>query len=151
MASIDARPLSVLIARQIRVPLNGNIRGANSRDHRCADEQLFDYESGGAAREDSGSRRQRFSLRSTRGFVAEGPEELSAAFGEFMAFLDNGVTIARTSEVELHHDYFRYSWARYRGGQIEMEGCDFGWVGDAGQPKRLVVFDHLGPRRLPIA
>jgi hypothetical protein len=85
------------------------------------------------------------------GFVAEGPEELSAAVGEFMAFLDKGVTIARTSEVELHHDYFRYSWARYRGGQIEMEGCDFGWIGDAGQLKRLVVFDHLGPRRLPIA
>ena len=85
------------------------------------------------------------------GFVADGPEELSAAFGEFMAFLDNGVRIARTSEVEIHHDHFRYSWARYRGGVIEMEGCDFGWVGNAGELKRLVVFDHLGPRRLPIA
>lgn len=85
------------------------------------------------------------------GFVAEGPEELSAAFGEFMTFVENGATIARTSEVELHHEHFRYSWARSRGGQIEMEGCDFGWVGNAGELKRLVVFDHLGPRRLPIA
>ena len=85
------------------------------------------------------------------GFMAEGPEELSAAFGELMAFLDNGVTLARTSEVELHHDHFRYSWARYRGGQIEMEGCDFGWVGNSGELKRLVVFDHLGPRQLPSA
>ena len=50
--------------------------------------------------------------------------------------------------MELHHDHFRDSWARYRRGQIEMEGCDFGWVGDAGELRRLVVFDHLGPRRL---
>jgi hypothetical protein len=85
------------------------------------------------------------------GFVAEGPEELSAAFGEFMTFLDHGVTITRTSEVEIHHEHFRYSWARSRGSQVEMEGCDFGWVNNAGELKRLVVFDHLGPRRLPAA
>ena len=82
------------------------------------------------------------------GFVTEGPEELSKAFGEFLAFLESGVTIARTSEVELHHHHFRYSWARYREGQTEMEGSDFGWLGSAGELKRLVVFDHLGPRRL---
>ena len=82
------------------------------------------------------------------GFVAEGPEELSDAFGRFLAFLEGGVTITRTSEVELHHDHFRYSWARDRRGQVEMEGCDFGWVGDAGELRRLVVFDHPGPRRL---
>jgi hypothetical protein len=83
------------------------------------------------------------------GFVTVGPGALSDAFGEFMAFLDNAVTIARTSEVELHHDHFRYSWVRYRGDQIEMEGCDFGWIDNAGELRRLVVFDHLVPRRLP--
>ena len=44
------------------------------------------------------------------GFVTEGPEELSKAFGEFLAFLESGVTIARTSEVGLHHHHFRYWW-----------------------------------------
>jgi hypothetical protein len=81
------------------------------------------------------------------GFVAEGPEELSAAFGHFMTFLGKGVTIARTSEVELHHQHFRYSWARSRRDRIEMEGCDFGWVGNAGELRGLVVFDYVTPRR----
>jgi hypothetical protein len=79
------------------------------------------------------------------GFTAEGPEALSAAFGRFMGFLDSAVAVVRTSEVDFHHDHFRYTWARYQGDQLAMEGCDFGWVDAAGQLKRLAVFDHVSP------
>ena len=79
------------------------------------------------------------------GFTTEGPEALSAAFGRFMAPLDGDVTVVRTWKVDFHHDHFRYTWARYQGDQIAMEGCDFGWADDTGQLKRLVVFDHVLP------
>jgi hypothetical protein len=82
------------------------------------------------------------------GFTTEGPEALSAAFGRFMAYLDGAVTVVRTCEVDFHHDHFRYTWARYQGDQIAMEGYDFGWADDTGHLKRLVVFDHVLPPRL---
>ena len=79
------------------------------------------------------------------GYMTEGPEALSAAFGRLMAFLDSAVTVVRTCEVDFHHDHFRYTWARYDDDQIAMEGYDFGWVDDTGRLKRLVVFDHVLP------
>ena len=86
------------------------------------------------------------------GFMTEGPEALSAAFGRFMAHLDSAVTVVRTSEVDFHDDHFRYTWARYQGSQIAMEGCDFGWADDTGRRlKRLVVFDRVLPPRLASA
>ena len=85
------------------------------------------------------------------GFMTEGPEALSAAFGRFMAHLHSAVTVVRTCEVDFHHDHFRYTWARYQGSQIALEGCDFGWADDTGRLKRLVVFDHVLPPRLASA
>ena len=79
------------------------------------------------------------------GFMTQGPEALSAAFGRFMALLDGAVTVVRTCELDFHHDHFRYTWARYQEDQIAMEGCDFGWADGTGRLKRLVTFDHVLP------
>ena len=43
-----------------------------------------------------------------------------------MAYLEGAVTVVRTCELDFHHDHFRYTWARCQGGQIAMEGYDFG-------------------------
>jgi hypothetical protein len=82
------------------------------------------------------------------GFIAEGPDALARTLGRFMGFLGNAIRVVRTSEVDQHHGHFRYTWARHRGDQIEMEGCDFGWADEAGRLKRLVVFDHILPPEL---
>jgi hypothetical protein len=77
------------------------------------------------------------------GFMAEGPEALSGAFG----LLDSAISVVRTSEVDSHHDHFRYTWARYQGDRVAIEGCDFGRADDTGRLKRLGVFDHVLPSR----
>lgn len=75
--------------------------------------------------------------------VAVGPTGAAAAFDMMSEALPTGTRIVRTSEVESHHGYFRYSWARRRGNDVVIQGVDFGWTDDAGRVQRIVTFDGL--------
>ena len=77
--------------------------------------------------------------------VFEGPAGLSEAFAPYRneGWWQTG--LRRTSPVDLHHGYFRYSWERVERGTTVMEGWSFGWLDEAGAIRRVVTFDRLVP------
>jgi hypothetical protein len=79
--------------------------------------------------------------------VVEGADGLSEAFSRFRRDERRPTALRRTSDVDMHHAHFRYSWERMERGEIAMEGWSFGWVNDAGLVSRIVSFDGLVPRR----
>ncbi len=54
----------------------------------------------------------------------------------------------RTSPVDLHHGYFRYTWERVERGATVMEGWSFGCLDDTGAICRVVAFEGLVPGQL---
>ncbi len=53
--------------------------------------------------------------------------------------------LERTSDVDIHHAYFRYAWRRARSGQTTMEGWSFGMLNEEGKITRIVSFNGLLP------
>ncbi len=76
--------------------------------------------------------------------VFEGPEGLSDAFARYR---NEGqrTSVRRTSPVDIHHGYFRYSWERDERGSTAAEGWSFGWLDEAGAIGQVVTFEGLVP------
>jgi hypothetical protein len=77
--------------------------------------------------------------------VVEGAEGLSEAFSRFRHDETGTTSLRRTSDVDVHHAYFRYSWERRERGRVAMEGWSFGWMDPQGLVARIVSFDGLVP------
>jgi hypothetical protein len=86
-------------------------------------------------------------------FVYVGPEGVydgAAGLSEaFVAYRRPGMatTLRRTSPVEVHHGYFRFTWQRLEDGVSAMEGWAFGSFDERGDIRRIVVFEGLAPSR----
>jgi hypothetical protein len=80
--------------------------------------------------------------------VFEGVEGLSDAFARYRneGWWQTG--LRRTSPVDLHHGYFRFSWERIERGATVMEGWSFGSLDEAGAICRVVTFEGLVPGQL---
>ncbi|MCL4445770.1 MAG: hypothetical protein M1134_02680 [Actinobacteria bacterium] len=74
-------------------------------------------------------------------FVAASPKGLVDAFGWFRSEIGDEVEIVRTSEVEVNHDYFSYTWAQVRDGETVAEGFAFGCMDRSGQIRQIVNFE----------
>lgn len=77
--------------------------------------------------------------------VVDGPDGLSDAFSHSRNDRRLDATLSRTSAVDVHHGYFRYSWQREEGGKVAMEGWSFGWLDADGKVARIVSFEGLVP------
>jgi hypothetical protein len=102
---------------------------------------------------DDGERIAQLSPHLTEDFVFVTPravfdaaEGLSEAFGHYRHDDWLGTSLRRTSPVEVHHGFFRFSWQRVERGAVAMEGWGFGQIDAAGLVIRLVTFDGMVPR-----
>ena len=77
--------------------------------------------------------------------VFEGPAGLSEAFAMYRRADRRPVTLRRTSSIDLHHGYFRYTWQRVERGASAMEGWSFGSLDETGAIERVVTFEGLVP------
>jgi hypothetical protein len=77
--------------------------------------------------------------------VFEGPAGLSDAFALYRRPGRRPASLQRTSPVDLHHGYFRYSWRRVERGRTAMEGWSFGVLDESGAIARVVTFEGLVP------
>ena len=77
--------------------------------------------------------------------VFEGAAGLSEAFARFRHEPHWHTSLRRTSPMDLHHGYFRYSWARSERGVIALEGWSFGSLDAEGSISRVVTFEGLVP------
>lgn len=75
--------------------------------------------------------------------VVDGAEGISDAFARFRHDVPSTTLIRRTSDVDEHHDHFRYTWERSEYGRLAMEGCSFGWTDATGLISQIVSFDGL--------
>jgi hypothetical protein len=83
------------------------------------------------------------------GAVFDGPLGLSDAFARLRHDDWRHASLHRTSVVDLHHAFFRYTWQRMENGSMAMEGTSFGSVNADGLIDRIVSFEGLLPDRLP--
>jgi hypothetical protein len=102
---------------------------------------------------DDAERQARLAEHVDADFVYVGPDGVydgAAGLGEaFTAYrrARRVTTLRRTSPVEVHHGWFRFSWQRLEDGQGAMEGWAFGALDEDGAIRRVVVFEGLVPRR----
>jgi len=105
--------------------------------------------------EDDGTRLERLARHVAPNFVYispeavfDGPAGLGEAFALYRRADRRPVTLSRTSGVDLHHGYFRYTWQRVERGVVAMEGWSLGSLDDAGAIRRVVTFEGLVPGAL---
>jgi len=79
--------------------------------------------------------------------VFEGAAGLSETFARLRHEPHRHTSRRRTSPVDLHHGYFRYSWARSERGVTALEGWSFGSLDTEGSISRVVTFEGLVPGR----
>ena len=77
--------------------------------------------------------------------VFEGPPGLSDAFSRYRTEAWWQTGLRRTSPIDLHHGYFRFTWERVERGATVMEGWSFGCLDEAGAICRVVTFEGLVP------
>ena len=77
--------------------------------------------------------------------VFEGPDGLSDAFARYRKEGWWQTGLRRTSPIDLHHGYFRFTWERVERGAAVMEGWSFGCLDEAGAICRVVTFEGLVP------
>jgi hypothetical protein len=75
--------------------------------------------------------------------VVDGPLGLSDAFVHYRHDEWRHTSLRRTSIVDLHHAFFRYSWQRIENGATAMEGWSFGNLNNHDLISRIVSFDGL--------
>jgi hypothetical protein len=75
--------------------------------------------------------------------VVDGPLGLSDAFVPYRHDDWRHISVRRTSSIDQHHAFFRYTWERIENGAVSMEGVCFGTLNDQGLISRLVSFDGL--------
>jgi hypothetical protein len=102
---------------------------------------------------DDEERRARLAEHVAPDFVYVGPDGVfdgAEGLGDaFAAYRRDGhlTTLRRTSPVEIHHGYFRFSWQRLEDGAGVVEGWAFGSLDELGAIRRVVVFEGLVPGR----
>ena len=74
--------------------------------------------------------------------TAEGRAALVAHIAGFHSMMP-GSTIEQASGVDTHGDVFRFAWVMRNGGEIALEGIDFGELAPDGRIQRIVGF--FGP------
>ena len=79
--------------------------------------------------------------------VFDGGDGLGEAFAGYRHEEWRHTSLRRTSPVDLHHGYFRFTWARVEGGATTVEGWGFGSLDESGLIRRVVVFEGLEPGR----
>jgi len=79
--------------------------------------------------------------------VFDGAAGLSEAFAHYRHDRDLAATLHRTSALDQHHGWFRFTWARMERGVTAVEGWAIGSLDNAGAIRRLVVFEGLTPGR----
>jgi hypothetical protein len=77
--------------------------------------------------------------------VFDGPEGLSEAFERLRRSDRQPATLRRTSAVDCHHHYFRFSWERVERGAVVVSGWIFGSLDESGAIDRFVAFEGLEP------
>ena len=77
--------------------------------------------------------------------VFGGAAGLSEAFARYRRESWREARLRRTSALEMHHGYFRYTWERVERGVVAMEGWGFGSVDESGAIDRVVAFEDLVP------
>lgn len=79
--------------------------------------------------------------------VFDGPAGVSEAFERMRRADRQPASLRRTSDVDSHHHYFRFSWERVERGAVVMSGWIFGSLDESGAIDRIVVFEGLEPLR----
>jgi hypothetical protein len=79
--------------------------------------------------------------------VFDGPSGLSEAFERLRRADRQPASLRRTSAVDCHHGYFRFSWERVERGEVVVSGWIFGSLDESGAIDRIVAFEGLEPRR----
>jgi hypothetical protein len=77
--------------------------------------------------------------------VYDGAEGLSEAFSSYRHDAWRHTSLRRSTDVEGHHQQFRYAWQRREGETTVMEGWSFGSVHTDGTIARIVTFEGLVP------
>jgi hypothetical protein len=80
--------------------------------------------------------------------VYDGARGLSEAFAAYRR-AGQATTLRRTSPLEIHHGYFRFTWQRVEDGVSAVEGWAFGSLDAHGAIRRVVVFEGLTPEGGP--
>jgi hypothetical protein len=81
----------------------------------------------------------------SRGGVFDGAEGLSEAFSHYRHDDWLHTSLRRSSGVDVHHGYFRYSWQRVERDNIATEGGSFGQIDAHGLITHIVSFDGAVP------
>jgi hypothetical protein len=81
------------------------------------------------------------------GAAFDGVEGLSEAFEGLRHDDRRPAALRRTSGVDQHHGYFRFTWERVERGAVAMSGWCFGSVDESGALRRVVAFEGLAPGR----
>ena len=77
----------------------------------------------------------------------EGREAVLAHIGAFSERFP-GARVTRTSDVDEHHTFLRYTWRILTGdGSLVHEGVDVGQVAKDGRLQQIIEFDDPLPRR----
>ena len=125
-------------------------------DHRGEDvAERIDHLMAAVLLPDDAERRARLAEHVAPDFVYVGPDGVfdgADGLGDaFAAYRREGhrTTLRRTSAVEIHHGYLRFSWQRLEDGADAVEGWAFGALDDHGAIRRVVVFEGLTPGRRP--
>jgi hypothetical protein len=77
--------------------------------------------------------------------VFEGTDGLSDAFARYRKEGWGKTGLRRTSPVDQHHGFFRFSWERVERGVTVIDGWSFGSLDDSGAICRVVTFEGLVP------
>jgi hypothetical protein len=75
--------------------------------------------------------------------VFDGPAGLSEAFERLRRADRQPASLRRTSAVDCHHHYFRFSWERVERGTVVVSGWIFGSLDESGAIDRIVAFEGL--------
>jgi hypothetical protein len=77
--------------------------------------------------------------------VFDGPAGLSEAFERLRRADRQPASLRRTSTVDSHHHYFRFTWERVERGAVVVSGWIFGTLDQSGAIDRFVAFEGLEP------
>lgn len=77
--------------------------------------------------------------------VFDGPAGLSDAFARLRRADRQPASLRRTSAVDSHHHYFRFTWERVERGTVVMSGWIFGSLDESEAIDRIVAFEGLEP------
>ena len=77
--------------------------------------------------------------------VVDGPAGVSEAFDRLRRADRQPASLRRTSPVDTHHHYFRFTWERVERGTVVMSGWIFGSLDEAEAIDRIVAFEGLSP------